>query len=156
MILITSSKSCANQKKMNNQAVDGRARMEYRQLVSHCTMLLSCPIHREQTLLHIKRTYACQKAYNLRVKSHWEASGWGWGITGTLWESIHVHWVRWRKLKMGSTAKSYTEIPSTRGETGYQALCFTVYTSISLILWEKYHYYPSHRWRNTCNLMKHI
>ena len=37
--------------------------LESRQSVSHCVMLLSCPIHREQSLLHIKKTYVCQKAY---------------------------------------------------------------------------------------------
>lgn len=36
---------------------------ESRQWVSHCVMLLSCLVHREQSLLHIKKTYACQKVY---------------------------------------------------------------------------------------------
>lgn len=44
----------------------------------------------QEVELHIKMTHACQKNTDLRMESHWRASGWGWRLgktnpVGTQW-----------------------------------------------------------------------
>lgn len=96
--------------------------MEPRQLVGHCIMMTSCPAHRKQRLLHIKKTYAHQKTYRsegeIPMGDIWLRAA----LRLILWEFTQGHQVRWRKLKMGPNANGHTEIPG-------ESLCMRPCTS---------------------------
>lgn len=98
-------------------------------------MMLSCPVHREQSLLHIKKTYACQKTYKskdeiplegiwLRLKNR-EDGDCGNPFAPT--ESDEGNW-RWTPRQMVTLKEEPT------GKLVDQALRFTVYISFKFCL----------------------
>lgn len=123
-------------------------------------MLLSCPVHREQSLLHIKKTYTCQKTY----RSEGEIPLWGiWlrtenqenqycGNPSRATESV-------KEAEVGLQGRWLHWSSNHHGRAVFQAPHFTVYISFKFHLpyWRSTVTTPlSLRWGNTCNLAKHI